>query len=166
MFKTNNAGVALLIIMLLINGPVFAASPVNTDSNRVAIKGYDPVAYFTMDKPVKGNNSFEYEWKDVKWRFSTENHMKLFIEDPEKYAPRYGGYCAYGVAVNALFDIKPEAWSMVDSNLYLNKNLDVRETWRKDISGNIKKADMQSVQITISILQKMKIVARNEKGVE
>jgi hypothetical protein len=62
--------------------------------------------------------------------------------DPEKYAPRYGGYCAYGVAVNDLFDIRPEAWSIVDGKLYLNKNLDVRETWRKDIPGNIKKADM------------------------
>jgi YHS domain-containing protein len=121
---------------------VLAASPINTDSNGVAIKGYDPVAYFTMDKPVRGNNNFEYEWKGAKWRFSTENHMKLFIKDPDKYAPRYGGYCAYGVAVDALFDIQPEAWSIVDSKLYLNKNLDVRETWKKDIPGNIKKADM------------------------
>jgi YHS domain-containing protein len=142
MFKTNNAGVFLMVFMLVFTGTLFASSPINTDSNGVAIKGYDPVAYFTMNKPVKGNNNFEYEWKGAKWRFSSENNMKLFIEDPDKYAPRYGGYCAYGVAVNALFDIKPEAWSMVDGNLYLNKNLNVRETWKKDISGNIKKADM------------------------
>jgi YHS domain-containing protein len=142
MLKTNNAGVALFILVFLFSAAVFAASPVNIDSKGVAIKGYDPVAYFTMDKPVKGNNNFEYEWKGVKWRFSNENHKKLFIDDPEKYAPRYGGYCAYGVAVDALFDIKPEAWSIVDGRLYLNKNLDVRDTWRKDIPGNIKKADM------------------------
>jgi YHS domain-containing protein len=142
MFKTKNIGINLLICMFLFAVTVFAASPINIGSNGVAIKGYDPVAYFTMDKPVKGNNDFEYEWKGVKWRFSTENHMKLFIKDPDKYAPRYGGYCAYGVAVDALFDIKPEAWSIVDRKLYLNKNLDVRETWRKDIPGNIKKADM------------------------
>jgi hypothetical protein len=67
-FKTNNAGVFLLAFMLVFTGSVFAASPINTDSNRVAIKGYDPVAYFTMDKPVKGDNSFEYEWKGAKWR--------------------------------------------------------------------------------------------------
>jgi YHS domain-containing protein len=142
MFKANNAGIAMLTFVLLFTGIVLAASPINTDSNGVAIKGYDPVAYFTMDKPVKGNNDFEHEWKGVKWRFSTKNHMKLFIKDPDKYAPRYGGYCAYGVAVDALFDIQPEAWSIVDSKLYLNKNLDVRETWKKDIPGNIKKADM------------------------
>lgn len=142
MLKTNNIGVTLLIFMLLFTSVAFAASSINIDSKGVAIKGYDPVAYFTMDKPVKGNNNFEYEWQGAKWRFSTENHMKLFIEDPDKYAPRYGGYCAYGVAVNALFDIKPEAWSIVDNKLYLNKNLDVRETWRKDIPGNIKKANM------------------------
>jgi YHS domain-containing protein len=142
MFKANHAGAALLIFMLLCNGFVFAASPVNTDSNGVAIKGYDPVAYFSMDKPVKGNNNFEYEWKGAKWRFSTDNHKKLFIEDSDKYTPRYGGYCAYGVAVDALFDIRPEAWSIVDGKLYLNKNLDVRELWKKDIPGNIRKADM------------------------
>jgi YHS domain-containing protein len=139
--KTNYTAVVLLTVMLLFAGTLFAASPVNTDSKRVAIKGYDPVAYFTMDNPVKGNKNYQHEWKGAKWRFSSANHMNLFIEDPEKYAPRYGGYCAYGVAVNALFDIKPEAWSIVDGKLYLNKNLDVRKTWRKDIPGNIKKAD-------------------------
>jgi YHS domain-containing protein len=129
-------------LIMVFSARALAKGPINTDGKGVAIKGYDPVAYFTMDKPVRGNNNFEYEWKGAKWRFSTENHMKLFIKDPDKYAPRYGGYCAYGVAVDALFDIQPEAWSIVDSKLYLNKNLDVRETWKKDIPGNIKKADM------------------------
>lgn len=142
MFKTSRAGIILFIVVLFFAGTVFGGSPVNTGSNGVAIKGYDPVAYFTMKKPVKGSSNFSHEWKGVKWRFSTKDHMKLFMEDPEKYAPHYGGYCAYGVAVNALFDIRPEAWSIVDGKLYLNKNLDVRETWRKDIPGNIKKADM------------------------
>jgi hypothetical protein len=63
------------------------------------------------------------EWKGVKWRFSTEKHRKLFIEDPDKYSPRYGSCCAYRVAVNALFDIKPEDWSIVDGKLYLNRSL-------------------------------------------
>jgi hypothetical protein len=142
MLKTNHVGAALLMFMLLFYGIVFAASPVNTDSNGVAIMGYDPVAYFTMDKPVKGNNNFEYEWNGAKWRFSTDSLRKLFIKNPDTYAPRYGGYCAYGVAVGALFPIQPEAWSIVDGKLYLNKNLEVREIWKKDIPGNIKKADM------------------------
>lgn len=142
MFQTNKRGAILLIATLLIAGTVFAAPPVNTDWKGVAIKGYDPVAYFTMEKPVKGSSDFEYEWNGAKWRFSSKDNKQLFMEDPEKYVPRYGGYCAYGVAVNDLFDIRPEAWSIVDGKLYLNKNLDVRETWRKDIPGNIKKADM------------------------
>jgi len=66
----------------------------------------------------------------------------MFRKDPDKYAPLYGGYCAYGVAVGALYDIKPEAWSVVDGNLYLNKNLRVREIWRQDIPGYIEKANV------------------------
>ncbi|KPJ99720.1 MAG: hypothetical protein AMK71_09270 [Nitrospira bacterium SG8_35_4] len=142
MYKKFFVGTVLLVIMLFMSGNLIAASPVNIDSDGVAVKGYDPVAYFTMDKPVKGDSSIQYEWNGAKWRFTTDNNKKLFIEDPDKYAPRYGGYCAYGVAVDALFDIKPEAWSIVDGSLYLNKNLDVREIWKKDIPGNIRKADM------------------------
>jgi YHS domain-containing protein len=142
MYKIKFARAALVVLTLLFSGVAFAATPFNVDSDGVAIKGYDPVAYFTMSKPVKGNKKYEYKWEGAKWRFATEKHMDLFIENPEKYAPRYGGYCAFGVAVGSLFDIQPEAWSIVDDRLYLNKNLDVRETWRKDIPGNIRKADM------------------------
>jgi YHS domain-containing protein len=140
--KKTTTALFITVMSLLCTLPVQAASPFNTDSNGVAVKGYDPVAYFSMDKHVKGSSNFEYEWKGAKWRFSTDNHKKLFIKNPDTYAPRYGGYCAYGVAVDALFDIQPEAWTIVDGKLYLNKNLDVRETWKKDIPGNIKKADM------------------------
>lgn len=142
MFTKYYTGTALLIFMLLVSGIVMAASSVNVDSDGVAIKGYDPVAYFTMDKPVKGKKNIQYEWNGAKWMFSSENHKDMFMKDPAKYAPRYGGYCAYGVAVDALFDIRPEAWSVVDDSLYLNKSLDVRTLWKKDIPGNIKKADM------------------------
>jgi YHS domain-containing protein len=142
MYKKFFAGAVLLVLMLFMSGTLIAASPVNIDSEGVAIKGYDPVAYFTMDKPVKGKNSIQYEWNGAQWMFSSEAHRNMFMKDPAKYAPRYGGYCAYGVAVDALFDIKPEAWSIVDGSLYLNKNLDVRALWQKDIPGNIEKADM------------------------
>jgi YHS domain-containing protein len=141
MFKVNDAGIALLIFVLLFSVTALAASPINTDLNGVAIKGYDPVAYFTMDKPVKGDKNFEYEWKGVKWRFSSSKHMDLFKANPEKYAPRYGGYCAYGVAVNALFDIKPDAWTVHEGKLYLNKDKKVRKIWSKDIPNYISDAD-------------------------
>jgi YHS domain-containing protein len=141
MFKIKIARVVLVVLTLLFSGTVFASTPFNVDSNGVAIKGYDPVAYFSMSKPVIGKQDFMYEWKGAIWKFSSEEHKKMFMENPEKYAPRYGGYCAYGVAVNDLFDILPEAWTIVDGSLYLNKNLEVRDLWRKDIPGNIKKAD-------------------------
>ena len=92
MFKANNAGIALLIFVLLFAVTVLAASPINTDSNGVAIEGYDPVAYFTLSKPVEGKKEFEYKWQDAIWRFANEDHLTLFKSDPEKYAPQYGGY--------------------------------------------------------------------------
>jgi hypothetical protein len=113
----------------------------NVDWKGVAIKGYDAVAYFTEGKPVKGTSDHELAWRGAKWRFASSSSLEIFRADPDKYAPRYGGYCAYGVAVGGLYNIKPEAWSIVDGVLYLNKNLQVRETWRQDIRGYIEKAD-------------------------
>jgi YHS domain-containing protein len=113
----------------------------NVDTKGLALKGYDPVAYFNQKMPVKGSKMYEIEWQGAKWRLASSTNLELFREDPAKYAPRYGGYCAYGVAVGGLYNIKPEAWSIVDGVLYLNKNLRVRETWRQDIPGYIEKAD-------------------------
>lgn len=107
----------------------------------VAVKGYDPVAYFTDEKPVKGKQMYELEWQGARWRFANDRNRETFRADPERYAPRYGGYCAYGIAVGGLYNIKPEAWSIVDGRLYLNKNLEVRETWKQDIPGYIERAD-------------------------
>jgi YHS domain-containing protein len=142
MSKIKFSRVALVVLMLLFSGVAFAGTSFNVDANGVAIKGYDPVAYFTMSKPVMGKDNFMYEWQGAKWKFSSEENKKMFMGNPEKYAPRYGGYCAFGAAQNALFDIQPQAWTIHDGSLYLNKNLDVRDIWRKDIPGNIKKANM------------------------
>lgn len=85
---------AVLIIAAFIIFPAhaWAESSINKNWLGVAIKGYDPVAYFTFGKPVKGKKAFEYKWKEAKWRFANEQHLKLFKTDPEKYAPQYGGY--------------------------------------------------------------------------
>jgi YHS domain-containing protein len=72
--------------------PAWTQSPVNKNWRGLAIKGYDPVAYFTLGKPVEGKKEFEYKWQDAKWRFANEDHLNLFRSDPEKYAPQYGGY--------------------------------------------------------------------------
>jgi YHS domain-containing protein len=87
-----------LIMPVLLGAVVFISSvasalpPVNVTSEGVAMKGYDPVAYFTVGEPVKGLEGFEYVWNGAKWRFSSKKHMELFTADPEKYAPQYGGY--------------------------------------------------------------------------
>ena len=116
-------------------------SAVNVDRKGVAIKGYDPVAYFTMSKPVKGKKDHVASWMGATWRFASAEHKDLFEKDPEKYAPRYGGYCAYGVANNYLVKIDPKAWTIYEGRLYLNFSLKVRDQWSEDIPGNIKKAD-------------------------
>ena len=85
---------AALVISTLIVAPISARakSTVNKNWRGLAIKGYDPVAYFTLGKSVQGKKEFEYKWQNAKWRFANEDHLNLFKSDPEKYAPQYGGY--------------------------------------------------------------------------
>ena len=131
----------MAVLFLLTLSPAFAIDRVNKTSDGVAIKGYDPVAYFTDRKPVKGSREFEYFWMGAKWRFSTAGHKDLFIKDPDKYAPKYGGYCAYAVSQGTTADIDPDAWKIVDGRLYLNLSKKIQDRWSKDIPGYIKKAD-------------------------
>ena len=121
--------------------PARAIEPVNKTSDGVAIKGYDPVAYFINGKPVKGSRESGHVWMGAKWYFSNAEHRDLFIKNPEKYAPKYGGYCAYAVSVGTTADIDPEQWNIVAGKLYLNLSKKIRDKWSKDIPGNIKKAD-------------------------
>jgi hypothetical protein len=106
-----------------------------------AIEGYDPVAYHTESRPVEGSEDFEFDWMDSTWRFSSAENRDLFAAMPEKYAPAYGGFCAYGVSLGAKPSIDPEAWRIVDGQLYLNLNKDIQARWEKDIPGYIAKAD-------------------------
>lgn len=119
----------------------WAADPVNTNWRGLAIKGYDPVAYFTDSRPVEGDSDFEFEWMDATWRFASAQHRNLFVADPEKYAPQYGGYCAWAVSQGRTVGIDPEAWRIVDGKLYLNYSLKVQRTWEEDVPGNIDRAD-------------------------
>jgi YHS domain-containing protein len=106
-----------------------------------AIRGYDPVAYFADRAPVKGSKAFRHEWRGATWYFASDANRARFAADPQKFAPQYGGYCAYGVALGSAPPIDPAAWSIVDGKLYLNFNLPTRATWEKDIPGYIRKAD-------------------------
>ena len=115
-------------------------STIYTD-NGLAIKGFDPVAYFTEEQPVKGKSDFTYEWMNAKWQFASAENRDLFASNPEKYAPQYGGFCAYAVSQGGTAPIDPNAWKIVEDKLYLNLNKSIQATWEKDIPGYIAKAD-------------------------
>jgi len=129
------------VLMLLSCTRSSPVTSVNVTAEGVAIKGYDPVAYFTEQMPVKGSADFEYLWSGAKWRFATAEHRDLFKAYPEKYAPKYGGYCAYAVSKGKIVDIDPEAWTVFEHRLYLNVSKDVRSLWEKDREEYIRKAD-------------------------
>ncbi len=105
--------------------------------------GYDVVAYFSEKKPVKGDPAITAEYGGVTWRFSSDENRATFLDDPVKYAPQYGGYCAYAVSQGGTAKGDPEAWTVVDGKLYLNYSDYVRGIWSQDIPGNIKKANNQ-----------------------
>jgi len=133
--------VGALLSLLAATTPALAVDPVNTTRAGIAIKGYDPVAYFTEARPVKGSPDHEHEWNGAVWRFSSEEHRGLFAADPEKYAPRYGGYCAWAVSRNSTADIDPGAWKIVDGKLYLNYSVKIQEKWSQNIPDNIAAGD-------------------------
>jgi YHS domain-containing protein len=108
---------------------------------KLIIKGYDPVAYFTTGKPVKGSKDFEYQWMGATFRFSSKENLELFKKTPGKYAPQYGGYCAYAVSQNYTAPVDPEAWDIVSGKLYLNYSKSVQKKWREKRDEYIAAAD-------------------------
>ncbi|MDF3059093.1 MAG: hypothetical protein K0R17_3308 [Rariglobus sp.] len=132
---------AAVAFVLFSAGVLRAEKPVNTTFTGVAIKGYDPVAYFTVGKPVKGETEFVHEWNGAEWRFSSAANRDLFKADPVKYAPQYGGYCAWAVSRGYTAGIDPDAWKIVNGRLYLNYSPKVQAQWAEDIAGNIAKAE-------------------------
>ncbi|MFT3678903.1 MAG: YHS domain-containing (seleno)protein [Ferruginibacter sp.] len=106
-----------------------------------AIRGYDPVAYFMQEKAVPGVDSLVYQWNNADWYFSSREHLDQFKANPAKYAPQYGGYCAYGLSNGYKAPTNADAWTITDGKLYLNYNLEVRDEWNKQRAERIKKAD-------------------------
>ncbi|MEM6677248.1 MAG: YHS domain-containing (seleno)protein [Pseudomonadota bacterium] len=120
---------------------VAAEDPIYQTLFGTAIDGTDPVAYFTEGRPVDGSSEFSHEWNGATWLFSSAENRDLFVADPERYAPQYGGYCAWAVAQGYTASTDPDAWAIVDDKLYLNYNQDVQTRWNKDIPGFIASAD-------------------------
>ena len=125
----------------------FAASTTNApagdfyEKEGAAIKGYDPVAYFTDNKPVKGSPTYKAEYGKSVFHFVSPANRDAFAANPAKYAPQYNGFCAFGTAGGYKAAIDPAAFTIVNNKLYLNYNQDIRKKWSADIPGFIAKAD-------------------------
>lgn len=110
--------------------------------NDTAIGGYDTVAYFTESKPVEGNKEFVFNWRKANWRFASQKNLELFKAEPEKYAPQYGGWCAYAMSDEGrTVRIDEDAWHIHDGKLYLNYSKSVQKAWLEDKLPNIIEAD-------------------------
>ena len=107
----------------------------------VALKGYDPVAYFINGAPTQGTEQYSFVYKGVTYRFASAENLERFKADPEKYLPRYGGYCAYAMALDRIADIDPSRWAIVDGKLYLNNGFIAEKLWSLNKSGNIASGD-------------------------
>lgn len=121
--------------------PAAAGKPQIFAPGGKAIRGYDPVAYFTQRKPVKGSAKYTHKWKGATWYFSSARHRNMFKRNPTRYAPQYGGYCAYGIAQGYVVKIEVDQWAIVNGKLYLNYSRGVQSRWKKDVPGYIKTAD-------------------------
>jgi len=129
----------LAVILLILGLNVQAQS--NLDASGLALKGYDPVAYFTEKKPQPGKPEFTARHEGATYRFASAANRDAFAAAPAKYAPQYGGYCAFGVASGYKAPIEPDAWTVVDGKLYLNYSQSVRSRWSRDVPGHIRSAD-------------------------
>lgn len=120
---------------------------VNIDTAGLAIRGYDPVAYFTVGKPTPGNTQFTAQHDGATYRFASAANRDAFVKEPAKYAPAFGGFCAMGAVFEKKLDGDPNLWRIVDGKLYLNVGEPAQKRWLKDVPGNIGKAQANWTKI-------------------
>ena len=126
----------------------FSGSPAQAGQDAIyqsffgtAIDGTDPLSYFDQGRPIAGSSDITYEWNGATWRFTSVENRDRFAANPEKFAPQYGGYCAWAVSQGYTASTTPEAWKIVDGKLYLNYSRSVQKTWEENIPGNISSGD-------------------------
>jgi YHS domain-containing protein len=132
---------SLLVAALALPAAAQNKTLLNLDSSGVAIQGYDPVAFFTDNKPVKGKPEFVAKRDGAIYYFASKEHREMFVKEPAKYEPCYGGYCAYGVSRNKLVEIDVDAFQIVDGKLLLQYSKGVRDDFNKDARANLDKAE-------------------------
>jgi len=141
-FSASRCAYTLAIALWLVARSAWGIDPVYSP-NGIAIKGFDPVAYFVEQKPIRGDSTITFEWMGTIWYFTNEANRDAFAQDPERYAPQYGGYCAFGVSSGYGSSVDPKAWTVYNDKLYLNYSRSVRTKWLKDIDANITQADKE-----------------------
>jgi YHS domain-containing protein len=132
----------VLVVLLGVAAPAALAGEgrIYTEDG-VAISGADPVAYFEAGAAKQGSAAHSYEWRGAEWHFTSAQNRRMFKRNPEKYAPQYGGWCAWAAARGDAAATSPEAWKIVNGKLYLNYDQQIQKRWEKDIEGFITKAD-------------------------
>jgi len=140
------ARLAAAVLAVVFAGHAFAfdansPAPINLDATGLALKGYDPVAYFAGGAPTPGSADMTAEHDGATYRFATAENRDAFKADPARYLPAYGGFCAMAMSLGYKVDIDPNAWKIVDDKLYVQANERATWVWEKDIPGNISKAD-------------------------
>lgn len=128
-------------LFVALSGIAVAKELKNLDKNGVAIQSYDPVAFFTDNRPVRGSSQFQSEYQGAKYYFASAEHKAAFDKDPSKYEPQFGGYCAYGASQGHPAPIKIEAWQIVNGRLLMQYDLGIKGKFNKDQPGNLHKAD-------------------------
>ncbi len=137
------AAFAFALSALFLAAPAHAnQAPVHTGFlSNVAVGGYDPVAYFTDGRPVRGTTEHRVTHQGYEYRFASAEHLAAFRANPSRYLPQYGGYCAWAVAQGYTAAGNPNNWRVVDGKLYLNYNDEIQQRWERDIPGFIRSAN-------------------------
>ena len=131
----------LMFLMLVFLTPFVWAADAVLNKKGVAVNGYDVVAYHVEQNAVKGDKNFTHNWNGVDWHFFSKKNLNAFKQAPNKYAPQYGGYCAYAVSKGSLAPTNPHAWTIHNGKLYLNYSESVRMIWLRNIDKYIARAD-------------------------
>ena len=133
--------VATVMILAALSTVTLAKELNNLDGNGVALQGYDPVAFFTDNRPVKGDPHFRSQYRGATYYFASAGHKATFEKEPAKYEPQFGGFCAYGTSRGKTAPIKIEAWQIVNGRLLMQYDLDVKAKFNSDPQENLSKAD-------------------------
>ena len=130
-------------ILSVVSVAVFAQDPrtVSRDTNLPALQGYDPVTYFTADRPQRGRPEYSAAHAGATYHFVSKDNQSRFAAEPQKYAPQFGGHCAYAASRGYKAPGSPMDYQIVDGKLYMNFNADVHKQWQEDVRANIAKGE-------------------------